>query len=814
MQKVAHVYVEKAVYAIDTPYSYRIPHGLDAEVLPGCRVLVPFGGGNKKVQGFVASVTEEPDEISLKPVAALIDKTPLFTQEMTDMVSFLVTHTFCTFYEAVRTILPIGTNVTVEQVYRCAHCMTDEEISAYPPKQQRILQFLTTSKSEKELRSFLNTKQAAHKNAAVRTLLDKNVIVCEENASRKVAVPTERRVAVCETFNAQAASLSKKQAELYTLLRTVGEAAPKEICYLCGVTEAVLRALVQKGAAYYYEKECAPSFLPSPKAACPTREIVLSEEQQAAADGIYALIREPKPNAALLQGVTGSGKTQVYLKLIAQTLADGKNAMMLVPEISLTPQMVEQFTMQFGEIVAVIHSGLTPAQRLYEFERIRHGAVRIVVGTRSAVFSPLSDIALIIMDEEAQASYKSDASPRYHARDVAKWRCGRHHATLLLGSATPSVDSRYQAQRGRYAYFVLKNRYANAILPEVFLIDMRAEPPEASLSLLSGTLVSELLKNKQAGEQSILLLNRRGYQAYATCMACGKVLTCPSCDVALTYHRANERLMCHYCGHSEPVTARCPVCGGMLKRTGAGTQRIEEELNRLIPGIRVLRMDTDTTYSRYAYERRFDAFRRGEYDVIIGTQMIAKGLDFKNVTLAAVLNGDSGLGSGDFRSTERVFSLITQVIGRSGRSEKAGRAYIQTFSPDHWVIQYAAAQDYDAFYREEIALRKTLMYPPFCDLVTIGIAAADETVVKRATLFALSKLKEEANNTQGIALKVIGAAPAAVARVSGKYRYRIVMKCRMNAPFRTMLSAVLRHCQKSRECSNVTMFADVNGEIL
>ena len=814
MRSVAHVYVEKAVYAIDTPYSYQIPSSLLGEVAVGCRVLVPFGGGNRKVQGFVASITEEPDDPPLKPIAALIDKTPLFTSEMTEMASFLVQHTFCTFYEAVRTILPIGTNVTVEQTFRTAKRLTDEEITEYPAKQQQILNFLSTSKSEKELRALLKSKQAANKNAAVRALLDAGVIVCEENACRKVAVPTERRVAVCETFDADTVPLSKKQAELYRMLCTVKEAAPKEVCYLCGVTEAVLKALVQKGGAYYFEKECAQSFSPAQNKLSVRHEIVLSEEQQNAADGIFALVCEPKPNAALLQGVTGSGKTQVYLKLIEQTLAMGKNAMMLVPEISLTPQMVGQFTAQFGEIVAVIHSGLTPSQRLYEFERIRQGAVRIVVGTRSAVFSPLADIGLIIMDEEGEGSYKSDASPRYHARDIAKWRCGKHHATLLLGSATPSIDSRYQAERGKYAYFVLKNRYANAVLPEVFLIDIRTEPPEAALSFLSGTLIGELSKNKQAGEQSILLLNRRGYQAYATCMACGKVLTCPSCDVALTYHRANERLMCHYCGHSEPVTARCPSCGGILKRTGAGTQRIEEELNRLIPDIRVLRMDTDTTYSRHAYEQRFDAFRRGEYDVMIGTQMIAKGLDFKNVTLAAVLNGDSGLGSGDFRSTERAFSLITQVVGRSGRSEKAGRAYIQTYAPDNSVIQYAAAQDYDAFYREEIALRKTLMYPPFCDLVTIGLAAAEEQTVKHAASTALSVLEEEATQAQGVALKVLGVSPAAVARVSGKYRYRIVMKCRNNAPFRAMLTNVLKRCGRERIFSGVTIFADVNGEVL
>lgn len=815
-QTVAQVYVEKAVYAIDRPYSYAVLGEMRDTLCRGCRVLVPFGGGNRRVQGIVSAVetVEMRDGRSLKPVLSQLDKEPLLTDEMFGLIGYLTAHTYCTCYEAVKAMLPNGMNVSVSERFVQTRRYTDEECAALSQEQERVLRFLQTEKTEKELRAFLNIRQHAAKSAPVRALLSAGMIRREEEAVRKTPVKKVRCAAVRPDFDGDVTGFSERQRLLLSTLATVGETEPASLCSFCGVTEAVLRALVKKGAVFIYKKEA--EVLPEPENVSKTEPIpvILSDEQERVCRGILALQAKGEANCALLYGVTGSGKTQIYIKLIEQALLAGKTAMLLVPEIALTPQLSARFVSLFGERTAVIHSGLSQADRLAAFERVKSGAARIVIGTRSAVFSPLSDIGLIILDEEGESSYKSDAAPRYHARDIAKWRCGYHKATLLLGSATPSVDSRFQAERGRYHYFSLNSRFAQARMPDVYLIDMRAEQQSGNYTFLSSVLKEQLLLNLAAGEQSVLLLNRRGYQPYATCMSCGEVYKCPSCDVALTYHKTDAHFLCHYCGHTEPEGASCPKCGGVLKRTGAGTQRIEETLAGLLPGARILRMDTDTTGTRGAYEKKLAAFARGEYDVMVGTQMIAKGLDFPNVTLAGVLNGDAGLGSGDYRSSERAFSLITQVVGRSGRGAKSGRAYIQTFDPDNPVIVYAAAQNYEAFYRDEIEMRKNLLYPPFCDLLAIGVSGKDEHAVKRAAYRVCEILREESENAARIAMKLVGISPAAVYRVSGKFRYRVVVKCRMNREFREIVARVLKRCGGERLFAGIGIFADVNGELL
>ena len=768
------------------------------------------------MQGIVSAVetVEMQEGRSLKPVLAQLDKTPLLTDEMFGLIGYLTAHTYCTCYEAVKAMLPNGMNVSVSERFVQTRRYTDEECAALPQEQERVLRFLQTEKTEKELRAFLNIRQHAAKSAPVRALLSAGMIRREEEAVRKTPVKKVRYAAVSPDFDGDVTGFSERQRLLLSALATVGETEPASLCCFCGVTEAVLRALVKKGAVLMYKKEA--EVLPEPENVSKTESIpvILSDEQECVCRGILALQAKGEANCALLYGVTGSGKTQIYIKLIEQALLAGKTAMLLVPEIALTPQLSARFVSLFGERTAVIHSGLSQADRLAAFGRVKSGAARIVIGTRSAVFSPLSNIGLIILDEEGEASYKSDAAPRYHARDIAKWRCGYHKATLLLGSATPSVDSRFQAERGRYHYFSLNSRFAQARMPDVYLIDMRAEQQSGNYTFLSSVLKEQLLLNLAAGEQSVLLLNRRGYQPYATCMSCGEVYKCPSCDVALTYHKTDAHFLCHYCGHTEPEGASCPKCGGVLKRTGAGTQRIEETLAGLLPGARILRMDTDTTGTRGAYEKKLAAFARGEYDVMVGTQMIAKGLDFPNVTLAGVLNGDAGLGSGDYRSSERAFSLITQVVGRSGRGAKSGRAYIQTFDPDNPVIVYAAAQNYEAFYRDEIEMRKNLLYPPFCDLLAIGVSGKDEHAVKRAAYRVCEILREESENAARIAMKLVGISPAAVYRVSGKFRYRVVVKCRMNREFREIVARVLKRCGGERLFAGIGIFADVNGELL
>lgn len=813
---IAGVMVESAVYAIDKPYSYRVPPDMEQTLKKGCRVLVPFGSSNKKVQGLVTELSHvEPLPPRLKAVAVLLDKEPIINEEMFRIVDFLTTNTFCTCYEAVRAILPVGANVDVTQFYQLTAdaSVLSQQGQEYTEEECQLLDFLGSPKTVQELRTFLGIRGNPDQNAAVKALLMAGLVEKSDRLRRKVAKRMVRMVRLAEEVD-RTPVLSKKQESVVEQLTKAGCGQVKEICYQCGVTEGVLRTLAKKGIVVYFDREAdleeESAFTPKMDLA----DLELSESQCSVCESLLDLTHSGKAQAALLYGVTGSGKTQVYIKLIEQVIADGRTAMLLVPEIALTPQMVSKFEALFGGIVAVIHSSLSPAERMNEWNRIRAGRVKIVIGTRSAVFAPLPNIGVIILDEEGENSYKSENSPRYHARDVAKLRCVEHHAVLVLGSATPSVDSYYQAQRGSYSLFVLEERFAQANLPAVYLIDMREEQQKRNLSPLSGVLQEQLLLNLRAGEQSIVLINRRGYQTYATCMQCGEVVKCPHCDFALTYHRANGRLMCHYCGYTELFASKCPTCGAeYIKLTGAGTQKVEDELQQLLPDARILRMDTDTTYSKYSYEKNFDAFRRGKYDILLGTQMIAKGLDFPNVTLVGVISADSGLGSGDYRAGERVFSLITQVVGRSGRSEKAGRAYIQTNDPNHPVIQFAANQDYRAFYADEIVSRRVLTYPPFCDIVTLGFSGENEEAVVQAACRAMELLRKEASGVQGIAMKALGVSPAAVSKVSNKYRYRVIVKCRLNSRMKELISGLLRQCGRDRLFSGVSMYADVNGDI-
>lgn len=813
---IAKVYVDKTVYSIDKPFDYLVPLEMEPTLRPGCRVLVPFGGGNRKTQGLVWELAQEPeDDRRLKPVAAQLDAEPFVTEEQRAIISFLIRNTFCTGYEAVRAVLPAGANVDVVESYFLARQVTGEEMEALPPAQRRLVEFLQTARTARELNGFLDCRQNPAKTATVKALMEKQIVKKTDQLKPKVSQKMVRMVRLNPDFDREKEKLTAKQRELLELLEMAQAATIRELCYFCGVTEAVARGLLRRKALLPFDHPAEEELPPSiPSSGQELAALRLSESQQAAFSKIHALMKEDKPNAALLYGVTGSGKTQIYIKLIEAALAEGKTAMLLVPEISLTPQMVSRFQTLFGGVVAVIHSGLSMAQRLREDRRIREKQAKIVIGTRSAVFAPLEDLGILIMDEEGEATYKSDATPRYHARDIAKLRCGRHKATLLLGSATPSVDSYYHAMRGSYQLICLEERYAQAQMPSVYLVDMREEQKQKNHSPLSLLLQEQLAQNLQKGEQSILLINRRGYHTCATCMECGEVLKCPACSVAMTYHKTNGRLMCHYCGHSEPFQPKCPSCGGeYLKLTGMGTQKLEDELQLLFPSARLLRMDTDTTYSRDAYEKSFADFRSGKYDILLGTQMIAKGLDFPNVTLVGVLSADSGLYSPDYRSGERIFSLITQVVGRSGRSEKPGRAYIQTYEPDNPIINFAAVQNYPAFYEDEIVSRKALVYPPFCDMVTLGFSGREEEHTRQAAERALALLREEASQTERIALKALGVIPANVAKVAGKYRYRILLKCRMNEPFRALLSRLLKRCGEERIFAGISYYADVNGDV-
>ena len=588
------------------------------------------------------------------------------------------------------------------------------------------------------------------------------------------------------------------------LLCALGSANSKELCYFTGASPATLRTLAKKGLITLEKQEVLRRKAVEVEPAGPVR---LNREQESVFQQLDALAGGNKAAAALLYGVTGSGKTQVYIKLIQSVLARGRTAMVLVPEIALTPQLLRIFTAHFGSDIAVLHSSLRAGERYDEWKRVKSGKARVVIGTRSAIFAPLDDIGVIILDEEQEASYKSENSPRYHARDIAKYRCAQDGALLLLGSATPSVETMYHAQNGRYSLIRLETRYNQKALPEVLVADMKDELRRGNGGAISRLLQDEIQANLERGEQTILFLNRRGASRMVSCGECGHVPECPRCSAHLTYHSANRRLMCHYCGHSQHLPDVCPECGGGLNFIGVGTQRVEEELAEMFPGVEVLRMDTDTVSASKPHEYYLERFRKEKVPIMIGTQMVAKGLDFENVTLVGVIAADLALYAEDLRAAERTFSLLTQVVGRAGRGEKTGRAVIQTYTPEHEVIRFAARQDYDSFYQQEIGLRKLRGTPPFSDLTVITVSGPDEACVLRTCMKLRGAL---AQGLAGESCQVLGPAPAVITKVNNRYRYHLTLAGTSTPEQRRLVAHLLRAVHQDKECKNVSAFADVN----
>ncbi len=811
---IAKVHVERAVLHFDKAFDYLVPIELEASLKRGCRVVVPFGNGNRKRQGMVYKIVNQQNQISsVKPICLQLDKEPIFDEEMFKIADFMVKNTFCTHYEAVKTILPNSYEMDLSEHYQLVKKLTEEQLQTFSIEERNLIEFLQTSKTQKELDDYLRYNR---KPEIVALLLQKEIIKKEHFVKQKASDKTIQTFQLTMPYDwiVENHKLTPKQKEVVTFLSGVISATKKEISYFCGVGDGVIKRLQQEQIVQVLEREVFRIPFQKHTALETLSQLQLSQQQQQVFEQILEIIKKNQPQVGLLYGVTGSGKTSIFIKLIEQTIQSGKQALMLVPEIALTPQMLEKFKALFGDNVAVMHSGLSLGERLDEYKRMKQGKAQIVIGTRSAIFAPFAQIGLIIMDEEGEASYKSDVSPRYHTREIAKLRCVQHKAMLLLASATPSIESYYKAKKGIYHLFTLPKRYANAQLPEVYIVDMKEEERRANTSCVSKLLQQEIYENIKRREQSILLINRRGYHTIAQCMECGEVIKCPHCDVALTYHKDNNCLMCHYCGYRQKFEKECSSCHSPhLKLSGFGTQKIEDELQSLFPQALILRMDTDTTYSRYAYEKKFHAFGQGQYDILVGTQMIAKGLDFPNVTLVGVLNADNGLYAGDYRGVERVFSLITQVVGRSGRAQKSGRAYIQTYLPENPVIQFAAKQDYNSFYQDEIVCRKTLLYPPYCDICSIHFSGTQENQLHQAILCFLEILKHTSNIGNPPAMKIFGPIKPFVYRMNGKYRQNIYIKCLYNAVFRTYLKQNLMIMGKQKQMRNISFYVDINGDI-
>ena len=749
MPKTVGVAVSNATFHFDKLYTYAVMPDQQDTVKLGSMVLVPFGRGSRARMGVVLACDAEPESAKLKYLFDVAPASACLTPELLRLVHFLKERTFCTYYEAVKAVIPYG--------------------AQYKP---------------------------AVAADGVTPVLQKQLTRHTENSYRLVGgLPQKPKP-------------TAKQLAAVALLgggpRTLNELEDK------GISRAVLDNLCAKGVL-----ECSKvnksidlySSIP-----LKNEPICLTAEQQTAYDALLPKLEDDAPHSALLYGVTGSGKTLVFLKLIAHCLEQGRKALVLVPEISLTPQMILRLKSQFGRRVAVQHSALNHTERLLQWQMIQDGGADIVVGTRSAIFSPLENIGLIIIDEEQEHTYRSESAPRYSAHEMARQRAAENGALLLLASATPSTESFYAAQHGRTQLVRLTQRYGGNPLPKVQIVDMRAELASGNPREISLAMEDAILRNLDAGKQTILLLNRRGYQTMAQCEDCREVLKCQKCSVPMVYHKSAHKVLCHYCGSQmEPPTV-CPTCGGKLQYRGFGTQKAEEELAKLFPDARVLRMDQDSTAAKDAHEKLLAKFADHEYDIMVGTQMVAKGLDFEDVTLVGVLGIDSLLFAQGFRAYENVFSLITQVVGRSGRARDPGFAIIQTTDPDNPVLNLAAAQDYDAFFEQEIAYRKLGLYPPFCGLCVIGFAGAKEVEVARAAARFAALLGQQAAKQPDLPLRVLGPTPGSIEKINDTYRYKLTIKCRNDRRFRDLVRSALELYEQEKLPSKATVAVDLHSD--
>lgn len=815
----ARVAVSAATYAIDKPYDYLLPEALAGKARPGMRILIPFGAGNRRTEGLILALGSAGARGKLKPALSLLDEEPVLDAEGIQLALWMRERYFCTVYDAARAMLPAGLYFSLQDRYRIAPGVDREiayQAAGHSESAKRLLELIFASGCEAELGQIRAAFGSQSPDGALKLLVGKGVLTLETSALRGVGDKTEQVAALAVAPEEAMAQVTPRRRTaplryaVMELLSVLGRASAKELCYFTGASNATLRSLAKSGLLTLERQEVFRRV--DTGTVLPGEPIQLNREQQAAFEGLDALCASGESAAALLYGVTGSGKTQVYLRLIQETLARGKSAIVLVPEIALTPQLLRIFSSYFGNEVAVLHSSLSAGARYDEWKRVRSGKARVVLGTRSAVFAPARDLGILIMDEEQEYTYKSENVPRYHAREVAKFRCARHKALLLLGSATPSVETMYLAREGVYRLFTLTTRYNAHTLPQVLIADMKAELREGNGTSISAPLRAEIEKNLAVGEQSILFLNRRGANRMVSCGECGEVPTCPRCSVYLTYHSANGRLMCHYCGHSERLPDHCPHCGGALNFIGVGTQKVQEELGELFPGVETLRMDTDTVSATQSHEKLLGRFERERIPILIGTQMVAKGLDFENVTLVGVISADQGLYVDDYRAGERTFSLLTQVVGRAGRGGKLGRAVIQTYTPENDIILRAAEQDYGQFYEQEIAMRRLRGCPPFRDLFVLTASGTEEVAVLRACTKLRRSLERwlAQPRFQGREAGILGPAPAAVAKVNNRYRYRLVLSCRNDREIRSLLAELVRAAQTDKECRGVSVFADCN----
>ncbi len=818
MLKIAKVAVEGTLYHFDMEFDYIIPENIDTNNLVGSRVLVPFGLGNKKKHGVVFEVVSGKLDEKIKPIYAVLDKAPLLSVEMISLARWMKKRYYCTLFDAVKTMFPSGINRKLVNYYKLSDNINFLEKFDLNDIEINIIEILKKKDKFISYKKLQLETSVDNLDKILLRLKKLGIILQKEDSINKVSDASIKMVSVTDIGKVKNLNLklTQKQRKVYDAIKACSEISVKEVCYYTGVTASVVDSLVKKGIVYYFENQVYRNPYKNIEKLYNKEDILLSDEQKTSFNNLYKEYTSGKASVSLLYGVTGSGKTAVFMKLIEAVRKDKKGIIVMVPEIALTSSLIRQFHQRFGEKVAVFHSGLSVGERADEWKRVKNGDADIAIGTRSAVFAPFENLGLIIMDEEQEYTYKSDSSPRFHARDIAKFRCKQNNTLLVLASATPSIESYYMALNGRYSLNTISRRYGQANLPKVKIVDLNEEINKGNNSAFSEILIKELVENLQNHKQSIILMNRRGYNTFASCRACNEVLTCPNCSISLTYHSANGRLMCHYCGYSVEFTDECPNCHEHeIRYLGLGTQKIEEDLQKVVPEARILRMDADTTMAKFSHDRKFRLFSEGKYDIMIGTQMVAKGLDFDNVTLVGVLSADQSLYNNDFRSYERTFSLLTQVVGRAGRGNYAGRAIIQTYTPENSVISLAAQQNYDEFYNSEIKMRKAMLYPPFVDLCVICFSGKNQERILSAAKDFFNMLRKLASKDYSeLPLRVLEPSQTTMIKLNNKYRYKLIIKFRNSRRFQELISRLLVWFEKDKKYSEVSVYVDVNPDMI
>lgn len=861
--RIAKTAVSAAVYSIDKPYDYLIPDALAEQARPGVRVVIPFGNGNRACEGIILAVGDGEKYQGLKAISEVLDPEPVLDGADISLALWMARRYFCTAYDAFRVILPAGLWYRTREIWRLldsnknnkngtdqdaedlnlldlnnlnaendkdnvknaedienSEDISDKNIKKYSNKDNKtaraILEYIRERKGRAEWEKI---KILFGEVRRILNKLEEAGILKHETESRRqggdrvhkaieLALPSEDALALADMKRRR----SPARLEVVRFLAvSSGRASWADVRYYTGADSAILRGMEKDGLIIITEENDADLDIDNNNLNNSPEEIVLNSEQENAYNKIYDLIEKKRAAAVLLRGVTGSGKTLIYLKLAEEVLKSGGNIMILVPEIILTPRMIREFRARFGADVVLLHSSLRVSERYAQWKRVKTGEARIVLGTRSAIFAPLRNLRLIVLDEEQEDSYQSEQPPRYHAREIAKYLCAREKAVLVSGSATPSIETAWQAEQGVFKKILIQERYNQKNLPKVIISDLKKELRSGNPGLIGAELRYELEENLKRGEQSILLLNRRGSNKMFLCGECGYIPVCPRCSAALTYHTANRRMMCHYCGYSQWEIESCPQCGGAMKHVGTGTQKVEAELNKIFPEAGVLRMDSDSASGRH--EELLKKFEREKIAILLGTQMVAKGLDYENVTLAGVLLADQALYIDHYRAAERTFDLLTQVTGRAGRGDKPGRAVIQTYTPENDIIQSAAAQDYEKFYAIEIRMRELRRYPPFADLFRLTVSGLEEERVRKAAADIRDILLRRSADLDLLDAnpEVLGPAPAPVLKINYRFQYRILLIAKDQRPVRNLLSWLLKNFAKDKANRGLYLSVFRNG---